>query len=312
MGTVVISLDAELAWGFHDLAGHASARVDKARADWLELLDLFDEFKIPATWAVVGHLLLDECDGTHADLESSDGWFARDPGGTADESSDWFAPDLIEAIRDAKMNHEIGCHGFSHVEFGDRATTREIAAAELRESRRVASGRDIDLKSFVFPRNNVGHREQLEEYNFTCYRGNTPARWYDGTPIRPIGKAISMAAGRSPPPIVQPEVDEYGLVNVPASLYLFTFEGLPKRIIEQATGDPIVRQAKLGIDGAVESDKVFHAWLHPNNLSKKEDVDRIRKILEYIQEKREMTGLDVQTMGQVARNTLYKRATIES
>lgn len=310
MGTVVISLDAELAWGFYDLKEIPSSRVEGARAAWLNLIDLFDEFDVPATWAVVGHLFLNECDGVHDDLESRDGWFARDPDGTADTSSNWFAPDLIKATRNAKVDHEIGCHTFSHVEFGDKATTRKIATAELRESRRVASEWGIDLESFVFPRNNVGYRELLAEYDFTCYRGTGPGRWYDGTPARPIGKTMSMAVGRSPPPTVQPDVDEYGLVNVPASLYLFTFDGLPKKIAKQVVGDPVVRKAKLGIRNAAQthSDEVLHLWLHPNNLTKKEDFDRIRKILEYLQRMRDTTNLSIQTMGQVARNTLAEQA----
>jgi peptidoglycan/xylan/chitin deacetylase (PgdA/CDA1 family) len=304
MGTIVISIDAELAWGFHDHEKLPVQRIDRARGAWLKLIDLLDEFEVSATWAVVCHLFLNECDGVHADIECQDGWFARDPGGTVDESTSWFAPDLIETICDASVNHEIGSHTFSHVEFGNQATTQEIAAADLRECRRMASKWDIELESFVFPRNNVGNRELLAKYDFTCYRGVEPERWYDRTPIRPIGKAISMTAGRSPPPTVQPDVDEYGLVNIPASLYLFSFEGLPKQLIEKATTDPIVKKAKLGIDAVIDSDRVFHVWLHPNNISNKEDIERMRKILAYIDQKRGMTGLNVQTMGQLARQAL--------
>jgi len=300
MGTVILSLDAELAWGFHDLEKLPAARINGARMAWIELIDMFDKFEIPTTWAVVGHLFLNECDGIHDGLESKVGWFQRDPGGHTDESNNWLAPDLIEAIRNARVNHEIGSHTFSHVDFGDQSMSRDVAVAELRESRRLASEWGIDLDSFVFPRNNIGYRELLAEFDFKCYRGNKPERWYDGTSMRPIGKTISMAVGSSPPPTVRPEVDEYGLVNIPASLDLFTFEGLPKQIITQVVEDPVVRKAKLGIEAVADSDDVFHMWLHPNNLTSKEDLKRIELILKFLDSVRERRDLVVRTMGEVA------------
>lgn len=63
VGTVVISLDAELAWGVHDLEDPPATRIERARGSWLDLIEPFEAFEIPATWAIVGHLFLEECDG---------------------------------------------------------------------------------------------------------------------------------------------------------------------------------------------------------------------------------------------------------
>ena len=131
MGTVVISLDAELAWGFHDLETLPSERISRARDAWLELLECFDEYSVPATWAVVGHLFLDSCDGVHEELSSLPGWFDRDPGGTAEAHPEWFGPELVAAIQNAAVDHEIGTHTFSHVECGAERTSAEVVRVEL-------------------------------------------------------------------------------------------------------------------------------------------------------------------------------------
>lgn len=312
-GTVVISLDAELGWGFHDHESLPAERVAGARGAWRFLVDLFAEHEIPATWAVVGHLFLAECDGVHADHPAGAEWFARDSGGrydpdkggeTADDAdprSNWFGPDLIESIRDGDVDHEIGSHTFSHVEFGKADTSREVAAAELERSAAVAAERGIELDSLVFPRNSVGHRELLRDHGFSSYRGHAPDRWYDGGSFRRPGKLATYALGAAAPPIVEPTVDEHGLVNVPASLYLYAFDGAARDAIEAVSGDPVARQVRLGLERLRDLDRgVLHLWLHPNNVRTGRDRERLRRIAALIAAYRDEYGIGVDTMAGVA------------
>jgi len=298
MGSVVLSLDAELAWGFHDRDELAEDRVSAARESWLRLLELFDDFEVPATWAVVGHLMLDSCDGEHADHPTPDGWFDRDPGTWEGRDERWYGSKLVDAIEGADADHEIGSHTFSHVEFGH--TTREIAAAEMRECVEIAEDRGVSVDSVVFPRNYVGHRDVLAAYGVTSYRGTKPRRWYDRGPLGSAAKLLGWPTGAVSPTMVTPEIDEYGLVNVPASLYLFGFEGRARSLVERATGDPVVEMARRGIDRASTGDGVFHMWLHPNNLTDERDFDRMEAILEHLAAVRDRTPLTVETMGEIA------------
>lgn len=298
MGSVVLSLDAELAWGFHDFDQLPEERVSTARDSWLRLLELFDKFDVPATWAVVGHLMLDECDGEHEDHPTPDGWFDRDPGTWEGRDEHWYGSKLVDAIETADADHEVGCHTFSHVDFGD--TTREIASAEMRESVEVAEDRGLSLDSAVFPRNYVGHRDVLAAYGVKSYRGNQPRRWYDRGLLGSLSKFLGWPTGTVSPTLVTPEVDEYGLVNVPASLYLFSFEGTGRSLVERVTDDPMVKMAKKGIDRAATEDGVFHMWLHPNNLTEERDFARMTAILEHLAEVRDRTPLKVETMSEIA------------
>ena len=298
MGSVVLSLDAELAWGFHDADEMPADRVATARESWLRLLDVLDEFRFPATWAVVGHLMLDSCDGDHDDHAAPDGWFDRDPGTRERRDERWYGSKLVDAIEDADVDHEIGSHTFSHVEMGH--TTREVASAEMREAVEVAEDRGLSVDSVVFPRNYVGHRDVLAAYGVTCYRGNKPARWYDGGLTGSAAKLLGWPTKAVSPTLVTPEEDEYGLINVPASLYLFGFEGAARTAVERMAGDPIVSMAKRGIDRAATEDGVFHMWLHPNNLTEERDFERLRAVLEHAATVRDETGLEIRTMRDVA------------
>lgn len=297
-GTVVISLDAELAWGFHDLRDPPADRIAGARTSWLRLLDLFDEFHVPATWTVVGHLFHDSCDGRHEDRLAPPGWFDRDPGGGG--PSEWHGRDLIEAIVSADVEHEIGCHTFSHVLFDDPDITSEIVGDELQAWTELAGELGINPSSFTFPRNVVGFRETLAAHGFTSYRGPEPPRWFDGRRFRRPLKFLDFLIGYSDPPISDPVVDEYGMVNIPASLEVYSFEGPLPRIISRIDGDPILHQVARGLSASSAQGTVFHLWFHPNDLTTETDFTRMREILAMIAAYRDRGEVRVERMADVA------------
>lgn len=334
-GTVVVSLDAELAWGSHDVgvsstasetdgsktgvrrtydavtSGYytgnrlTTAELATARRSWQRLLDAFDEFGVPATWAVVGHLFLEDCDGEHATHPLSPAWFASDPGGNAAEHPLWFAPDLLADLESRPTDHEVGSHSFSHVEFGD--ATRATADAELAAA---TAASETTLTSLVFPRNRIGHLDVLADHGFTCYRGLMP-RWYDDTVLRPAAKATNMVAQFSAPRVSHPTVDEHGLVDIPASLDLFGFEGWARSLAAPFVTDPLVRQVKAGIERAVSEDGVFHLWFHPNDVQTPAHLDRVRTVLAHIAERRAANDITVETMSEVAERTRNPEAANE-
>jgi peptidoglycan/xylan/chitin deacetylase (PgdA/CDA1 family) len=298
-GTVVISVDAELGWGYHD---HESlpSWLDAARAGWLELVDLCDAYEIPTTWAFVGHLLLEDCDGRHSDHPLSPEWFARERGAWADRPDLRFGPDLVTAVRDADVKHELACHTFSHVPFGNPDVPRPVAEAEIETCLRLAAERDISLSSFVFPRNAVGHRDVLADYGFECYRGKRPDAGSNLPLERQLSKLVGGVTRPAVPPLVDATIDEYGLVDVPASLYLFNFEGIGRRFVETIRDDFVVRSVRRGLDAVAGTDRILHLWLHPNNLRTDSDVDRLQRVFEAIRERSDAGDVNVETMGEVA------------
>lgn len=293
MGTVVLSIDAELAWGFHDQSRLPDDRLRAARSGWITLLDLLDEYHMPATWALVGHLMLDSCDGVHAGHPAPPGWFDRDPGGNRFEHPLWYAPELIETIQAADVDHELASHTFSHIPFGHPDVTAEIVDAELSRHVSLAEEWGFTLRSLVFPRNQVGYLDRLATHGFTCYRGIEPN---SDSILRKPRKAFEMVGGGGPPPVTQPRIDVNGLVNIPATIDLFGFEGVAKQVVEPLVGDPIVTTVEAGIEAAIEHDAILHGWLHPNNIKSEADRQRLERIFQAIQS----ADVTVDTMGGIA------------
>jgi len=300
VGSVVISLDAELAWGFADRDDPPTDRVDAARDAWTWLLDLFDEFSVPATWAVVGHLFLDDCDREHAALDAPSDWFAFERSTYLDRPDVRFGPDLVDAIEDARVDHEIGSHSFAHLLFDDGELRRDVADADVERAVAVAADRGIDLDAFVFPRNVVGHRDVLAEHGFRTYRAAGDAR----PGLARIAGKLGGVANPDRLPLVEPSVDEHGLVAVPPSLFLFGFEGVARDVLRAVWMDPVVRQARWLVDRAASEDGVCHLWLHPNNVVDDAARDRLRAIVAHVGRRRDQGLVDVATMGDVADRVL--------
>lgn len=303
MGTVVISVDAELGWGFHDLPVYPNRQLENAREGWRQLLELFERYEIPATWAVVGHLFLDDCEG-HGEHPALPNWFECER--SALDPDLRFGGTLIDDLLENPVDHEIACHSFSHVIFTDPRVTPEVARAELEWATAAAERHGVEFSSFVFPRNAVAHREVLAEHGFTAYRGQPRLSFAGSTasrlrPIRKIGAVLSRRPG-----LVEPRVDEYGLVDIGPSLYLFGFDGPGKSIVEPFLGDPSVQYAKRGIDATATQDGVFHMWLHPNNLVGPDEITRMETVLSYLREQADETDLQVRTMADVT--TDYENA----
>jgi len=306
MGTVVLSVDAELGWGFHEFPAEERPmdRIEQSRWGWRQLVDVFEEFDIPATWAVVGHLFESDCNGAHVGHPSPPGWFGHERGEQPMDRQYRFGPELIQQLIESSIDHDIGCHTYSHIEMDADYATEDLVRAECQRAIEAARAEGLSMESFVFPRNYVGHRESLMAAGFSCYRGTAPDSRIGGPYSGPLRKLARATVAPNPPPLVTPTVDEYGLVNIPASMYLFGFEGTARRFLTATVGDPIVKQAILGIDAAAASEELCHLWLHPNNITTPADRDRIRAICEYVDKMRDQTELTVETMQAVADRTL--------
>lgn len=308
-GTVVISLDAELAWGYHDrhpLSPEEQRRVANARQSWERLVDLFDEYDIPATWAVVGELLIDD-ERLRTNHPHTESWFETHRREAPKRPSEWFAADIVQKLLDGDPDHEIASHSFSHVPFSE--TTADVAEVECRYAHTAAAEYDVELTSFVFPRNEIEHRRALAESGYTCYRGRRPHRLPSVPGLRGLATLVGAMTSTPAPPTVTPHIDEYGLVELPASLFIGGFRGEPWSSVSRLVGDTTVRLVKFGVEKAHQKSEILHLWLHPNDLVEPADVRRMESILSYLADERDRRELSIETMNDVARRVLETSST---
>jgi len=281
-GVFTLSLDFELIWGTLDLFGPEAFRqaCEFERAQVVDrLLRLLAELEIPATWCVLGHLFLARCapqDGRrHPEIVPPQhawcpDWFQHDGGGDESGQPIFYGRSLVEKIRSCPVSQEIGCHSFSHVIFGDRGCSRETARSEVAACVRLARELGLELRSFAFPRNSVGHLDVLREHGFRCYRGPGP-RWYerDDAPGA-LGRLAHLAdvLSAAEPATVLPEATESGLWNIPGSMIYFPMHGVRRYV-------PVSRRvarALKGLRAAAAGGRVFHLWFHPTNLADEADA----------------------------------------
>ena len=189
---VLISADFELAWAWQfakNSSNPLTLALEKARLERKNIpiiVKLCEKFNIPITWATVGHLFLDSCNkhngNPHYDLPrlkhfendfwkfDRQDWFINDPASDYKRSPEWYCPDLIQQIIDSPVKHEIGNHTFSHIDCRDGICPPELLGAELRESKKIAQGFGLELKSFVHPGHTIGNLDVLAEEGFTNFR----------------------------------------------------------------------------------------------------------------------------------------------
>ncbi len=290
----IISLDLELMWGAINTENYALITLLKKAGGgryrkYIDfLLDAMERYEIPATWATVGHLFLDNCKSEngvpHPNMpRPRDDWYRNDPCTNLSQNSLYYGKDIIEKILSNSVEHEIGYHSFSHPIFSE--ITRGVAEAEIRKGIELAKDFGIDLKSFVFPHNKIGHLDVLKENGFKIFRGKPPSRYNIRQNLlnRIINGAINKLIALPVSPIWK-----NGIWMIPSSMSFFDplipFSRLPR--------------AKYGLDRAIHHGQVFHIWMHPWNLLSHKSLKRdIEVFLRYVARKRDQGEIEVMTMG---------------
>jgi peptidoglycan/xylan/chitin deacetylase (PgdA/CDA1 family) len=304
----VLSIDTELAWGGAHARDDPPARgYEGERAAVDGILDVLARHGIPATWAVVGHLFLEDCERAggvaHPEVVRPDypwlagDWFDVDPCSSRDRAPDWYGRDVVAAIRACPVPQEVGSHSFAHAMAGEPGCSREAFESDLDACRALAEADGVSLRSFVYPRNAVGHVEALAPRGFACYRGR-PRPPFAGRPaaarrvLRLVDRVRPLAGSAA-----APERHPAGVWNVPQTYLLAPVERRARLPVALWARAPRARLRQ-----AARERSLFHLWFHPYNVTA--DPDRALGVLDRICAEaarlRDAGGLDLLTMGDLA------------
>ncbi|MBA3527257.1 MAG: polysaccharide deacetylase family protein [Pseudomonadota bacterium] len=278
----ILSLDCEGKWGVADGLGqreHEWLCDAKLGIAYKSILDLLDEYSVPATFAFVG--LFAEPEESFSRLKPQiDALASRSPGFLGAALSDmvegsrqgWHGAWAVEAVGSARTGHELALHGVTHVPWTSQ--DRNFFTEELGLWRMLSSP-VRDSKTFVFPRNAVAHTELLAPAGLEGFRLG-----------RKMSRVASLASEfnlRSRPErVVPPKAGEP--VAIPAGYFVNWRHGLRRLVPAWVTRARF--QALL--DRAGETD-VVHAWLHPENIaSAPATLDLLRDIIRMIARQRDL------------------------
>ena len=286
LGSLCISIDVEAAWGIWDKPSDEYHRrcADHELEIVRRLAALFERYEASATWAIVGRLL------------ERDGRKSRE---TTYGDRIWYAPEVIDIIRAARVPQDIGSHSYEHLYFGE--ASREQLRSDLAEARRVHEAHGLPFVSFVFPRNQVAHLDLVREAGIRVFR-SVDVGWHISVRHRlgaHAGRVANLVDKLVPiPPVpVSPSMHD-GLVELPSSMLLLARKGA-RRMVHPAL---VLAKAKRGLERARETGKSFHLWFHPSNFYYDSDVQfqTLARILEHAAAMRDRGDFEIRPMSSFA------------
>jgi len=311
-GKFVISIDFELGWGgvFNETIFNNNLELYKETRKAIDkIIELFEKYQISATWAFVGHLMLESCTKEnnikHPEIIRPNyswfdkDWFHDDPCGREEENSIWYADDVLKKVMSCKVDQEVASHSFSHIIFGEEGCSKDCAESDIRRSVEVAEYYNIDLSSFVFPCHSEGHKDILKKYGFNIYRSRG-VKWHSKIRSNKLKRtaliidkifAIKPSTGSL-------EKDKYGLYYIPGNMCYYRYDGWKNKLTYKSA----VKQAIKGIDSAIKRVEIFHFWFHPFEIAKNlsSSLNDLNEILSYAKTKIDEGLLLNKTMKQLA------------
>lgn len=316
-GKFVISLDFELMWGVRD-----KKTIEQYGSNILgvhqvipEMLNLFNQYEISATFATVGFLFFESKAQLLSNVSKNAPKYLDKNlspyGGYIDDLKDvsqskyHFAPDLINLIKN-NGNQEIASHTFSHYYCLEKGQDVVSFKSDLASAIKVAKSFGIEIKSLVFPRNqfNEEYLKICSEFGIICYRGNEKSWLYEAkngkeeTWYRRMFRLIDAYINLSGHNCYR---DEYfrkkGIIDIPSSRFL-----RPYSTSLSFLDSLRLKRIKGGMTYAAVNNQTFHLWWHPHNfgVNQQENFRFLELILRHYQLLKRQYGFKSVTMLELA------------
>ena len=235
----VVSLDFEQAWGMEASKAYGSERASivGARKAVPAILEIAERYGVRCTWATVGLLFFDDRDELLNSLPEirpsyknpalSSYHRIHEIGRNEKEDGLHFGRSLISLIRDCP-GQELAGHTFSHyycLEDGGDAIAFE---ADLVAARNAAASLGVELKSIVFPRNQLrkSYLSVCHAAGYRCYRGNQRSYLHQARPREAEGSWSRLVRGADTYlPLARPKEANHprregNMIDVAASRFL--------------------------------------------------------------------------------------------
>lgn len=315
-GRLVLSLDFELMWGVRDHRttddyGDAVLGVRKALP---ELLELFKQHGVRATWATVGLLfarnrqeMLEHSPVVrpgyrHAQLSPYDA--IRRQIGDNESSDPWhYGRSLVDQVLQAD-GQEMATHTFSHYYCLEEGQTKAAFEADLQAAIGIMGTAGVRPSSIVFPRNQMtdDHVQACCRHGISTYRGNPETYLYKARMKEhnnPVVRALRLIDASFPISgrlSYQTPMPQAGCTNAPASRF---FRPFAPRIgpMNEWHVKRIVDEMKV----AAQAGEIYHLWCHPHNFGRHTaaQLARLETILLAFRQLQDTHGMRSMTMSEV-------------
>lgn len=313
-GMLVISLDFEMYWGMADITevNDMTPVMQNVHKVVPRLLALFKKYNVHATWATVGALMAENSEDflTYLPREfTSQTAIMLEKIGLIPEDNNkcprdiLFAPELVKMVADT-AGQEIGTHTYSHYYCSDGESTPKDFAAEIESAIDIASAKGYEIKSAVFPRNQIADEflEAMEKVRHLAFRGNESGWisavksknlklwtvvWYIDNYI-PLQRRCSYRIG---------DISDRGRLNIRNSRFFKPFR--PKfRFAEKLK----LRRYKREMLKAAKKGEIYHMYWHPHNFAVDTEINfaQMEELLAFYSKLNKKYGMESMNMNEVA------------
>lgn len=308
----VISLDFELFWGVGDtqtISGYGRNVLGEWQAV-PRMLALFRYHRVDVTWATVGAIMCRDYHEWRALRPVAREGDARPYAYTCAEDDLvrqyprlFFARPLVERILDTD-GQELATHTYSHFYCKEEGATPAQFVGDLQRARELAAAMGATFQTVVFPRNQIvdDFLAVLPEAGIRVYRGNAQHWLYrngDAVPGGAAGRIVRFADACLPlsGSGCRHEQCHDGLVNVPASMFLYAWSALSEPLMALR-----LRRIKRGMTEAARTGALFHLWWHPHNFGVNlgHNMKMLGEILRHYRYLADTFGMQSQCMGAFA------------
>jgi hypothetical protein len=292
-GKFVISLDFELLWGVFDKVDHKEkiTYFRNTREVIPKILQLFTEFEISCTWATVGMLFNNDWrewernrpEQLPAYLNSNLSAYDFGDSVKANETEELcFAPDLVRQIAETPRQ-ELATHTYSHYYCSEKGQTVEAFRADLEKAISVAKAMGTELKSLVFPRNqlNPEYLKVCEILGIQTVRSN-PENWYweeteDSSFLKKVFRTGDAYFGK-----MDKSYPFSALKQEPGE----PMEQKASRLLRPYSENRFLNRLKVNrikaeMRTAARKKEIYHLWWHPHNfgIQPEKNLQDLKEIL---------------------------------
>lgn len=307
---LIVSLDFELFWGMQDgwTLEEYRENVLGGRRAIPQMLELFRNHGIHATWATVGFMFADNYDELKAFFPDNallptyhnsalSAYHCFEAIGEDEKTAPCFyAPSLIQLVNESE-GQEIGSHTFSHYYCRESGQTVEQFEADMKSAKAIAESKGFKLTSVVLPRNQCEpeYTAVLNKLGFAAYRDEENDWIHEKVKFRPLMRILRLLDVYFPLTGQGGYIPkcENGIWNfVGSRMYKPYFR--PLAFMEKLKVHRIKRQMLH----AAKNGLVFHLWWHPHNVGVKTDfhMKQLEDIFSYYAMLRERYGMQSMNM----------------
>lgn len=303
-------------WGMFDVAtkdGYGRSNVENVPQAIYRMVNLFKKYDVHATIATVGMLMYNNKEELLADLPvvrpSYDIPNRSVYNGIIDDIKKqeellFFQLPVVDSLKHENVI-EIGTHTYCHYYCWEKGQTIQQFDADIQKAVEVARSNGIELKSIIFPRNQVSseHLKICAKYGITSYRGNSlkyfnePKSKLESTKnriCRLLDTYINIG-GMTSVSYCEIDTNEQPMnlrasrMLRPYSHRLAYFEGLR------------LKRMKAEMLYAAMNGEMYHIWWHPHNFgaNMEQNFAFLEELLKYYKELKVSYGMQSYTMNEL-------------